>query len=80
MITAEQLRAARSMVRMEQADLAGRVGISAATIKRMEGGSGPVRGSYENVAAIQRELEAAGVEFLPDNGLRLRRAPAEADR
>jgi len=32
------------------------------------------------VAAIQRALEAAGVEFLPENGLRLKAQPGRARR
>jgi predicted transcriptional regulator len=49
---------------MDQAELAGQSGVSVPTIKRMEGSEGPARGTYENVAAIVRALETAGVEFI----------------
>jgi hypothetical protein len=40
----------------------------------MEAGNEPVRGTYENVAAIVATLESAGVEFLNGDspGVRLR--------
>ena len=76
MITAEQLRAARALVRMTQEELAAQCGVSVPTIKRWEGGSGPLTGSAASVAAAQAALEAAGVAFIPENGggpgLRLR--------
>jgi hypothetical protein len=34
----------------------------------MEAGDGPIRGNYENVAAVVGVLEAAGIEFIPENG------------
>lgn len=58
---------------LDQATLANRVGLHRATLTRMESGSGPIRGTYENVAAVQRELEAAGIEFLGEHGVSLRR-------
>jgi hypothetical protein len=46
----------------------------------MEAGDGPIRGTYENVAAVVGVLEAAGIEFIPENGggpgARLRTAAA----
>ena len=77
MITAEQLRAARAMLRWDQATIAEKTGLSVPTIKRMEGGAGPVRGTYESVAAIQAALEAAGVEFLGGTGVQLKPEASE---
>ena len=68
LITGAQIRAARSLVRLEQAALASQAGVSVPTIKRMEGSDEQVRGSYENVASVISALEAAGVEFIPENG------------
>ena len=68
MITSEQIRGARAMLRWEQKQLSEASGVSVPTIKRMEAGSGTVRGTYENVSAIQTALEAAGVEFIDPNG------------
>lgn len=81
MITAEQLRAARALVRMEQRQLAEQTGVSVPTIKRMEGGAGPLKGTYENVSKLQAALEQAGAIFLSAGetadggpGVRLRQA------
>ena len=67
-VTAAQLRAARALLKIEQQDLCARSGVSIATLRRMEGAEGAVRGNYENVTAVVRELEAAGADFIPENG------------
>ncbi len=74
-ITAEQLRGARAMLRWEQRHLAEVSGVALPTLKRMEGGRGPVRGTYENVSRVTSALEAAGVEFVDGDtpGVRLRK-------
>jgi transcriptional regulator with XRE-family HTH domain len=61
-MTGEQLRAARAMVRWEQAELAQRARVSLKTIKRLEAVSG--RLDAHSNWAIQNALELAGVEFL----------------
>jgi transcriptional regulator with XRE-family HTH domain len=77
-ILAHQLKAARALARLDQQELSDRSGVSVPTIKRMEAGDGPIRGNYENVAAVIGALEAAGVEFISENGggpgARLRKA------
>jgi transcriptional regulator with XRE-family HTH domain len=72
----EQIRAARALLDWSQADLAEASGVSTTTIKRMEAGSGPPGGTYENVSKLQRALEAAGIEFLNhgEPGVRLRKS------
>lgn len=67
-ITAEQIRAARALLRMEQRELAEMAGFSVPTLKRIEGSSGPLRASYENAAKLVAVLEKAGIEFIPENG------------
>lgn len=67
MIDAEQIRAARALLGMKQEELAIAAGLSGQTIKRMES-IGTGRSSAENVQAVQRALEAAGVAFIPENG------------
>lgn len=67
MISLEQMRAARGLLGWAQADLASRSGVSLPTIKRMET-VGPGRSSADTVYAVQRALEAAGVQFIPENG------------
>jgi hypothetical protein len=73
-ILARQLKAARALAQLDQQMLADRAGLSIPTIKRMEAGDGPVRGNYENVAAVVAALEAAGIEFTNGGqpGVRLR--------
>lgn len=61
----EQLRAARAMLRWEQAKIAAEAGVSVETVKRLEKMDGPlldVRAA--TLAAIQKAFEAEGVEFV----------------
>ena len=63
----EQLRAARALLGWSQTELASRSGLSLPTVKRVEGGFGP-NVSEEARAKLQHALEAAGLEFLEENG------------
>ena len=67
MITIEQLRAARGLLGWSQTELASRAGLSLPTVKRLEAGFGP-RVSDEARAKLQKALEAAGIDFIEDNG------------
>lgn len=67
MITDDQMRAARALLGWKQQELADKCGLSFATIQRMET-MGTGRSSAANVDAVQKALEAAGVEFIPENG------------
>lgn len=42
--------------------------MSIPTIKRLEASTGPIGGRSETADAIREALEAAGVEFIPENG------------
>jgi transcriptional regulator with XRE-family HTH domain len=66
-ITIEQLRAARGLLGWSQTDLALRAGLSLPTIKRIEGAFGP-NVSDDARAMLQKALEAAGIEFIDENG------------
>jgi predicted transcriptional regulator len=83
MLTSEQIRAARAMLRIEQRELAERSGVSLETIKRIERTPGVVSAYTSTVAAIQAALEDAGIEFIPENGggpgARLRKPAAVAE-
>jgi DNA-binding XRE family transcriptional regulator len=64
MITAEQLRGARAILRLEQAALAQKAGISVETIKRLEGQKGPLQAYFDTLLSIKKALEREGVEFV----------------
>ena len=66
MIGAAQIRAARALLDISQAQLSKLASVSATTIKRLEGAS-EVRGAADTLWKIQRALEAAGVEFIPED-------------
>jgi transcriptional regulator with XRE-family HTH domain len=66
-ITIEQLRAARGLLGWSQTELASRAGLSLPTVKRLEGAFGP-KVSADARAKLQKALEAAGVEFIDENG------------
>jgi transcriptional regulator with XRE-family HTH domain len=68
MLTSEQVRAARALLRIEQKDLASASGVSLPSIKRLEAQPGPLAAQARTVAAIRAALESAGVEFIPENG------------
>lgn len=67
MITAAQMRAGRALIEWSQQELADRSGVSLPTIKRMEK-VGPGRSAGDTIAAVQSTLEAAGVQFIAENG------------
>lgn len=62
-VRAAQIRAARALIGWSQTKLAEAAGLSVPTIKRMEGAVGPGRSAADNVAAVVRALQLAGVEF-----------------
>ena len=67
MVTIEQLRAARGLLGWSQSELAARAGLSLPTVKRLEAGFGP-RVSDEARGKMQQAIEAAGIEFIDENG------------
>ena len=66
MITSSQCRAARGLLDWTQQELADRAGVGIVTVRHFEGGlNEPRRATLE---VIRRALEAAGVEFIQQNG------------
>ena len=66
-LLASQFRAARALVDLSQAALADLAGVSSMTIKRAEGSGRPYP-SEAAIVAIREALEAAGIEFIEENG------------
>ena len=76
--TGNQLKAARALIGMKQLELATKADVHVNTIRSMEAsGSAPITGRSQNVQAVQRALEQAGIEFLNHGnpGVRLRDRP-----
>lgn len=67
-ITGAQLRAARALLQMDQKSLAELSNVSIATIKRLEPTVGPIKANKVTIEALRRALEAAGIEFIAENG------------
>ena len=67
-LTSELIRAARALLRWDQRQLAGASSVSLPTIKRLESKPGVLQAHAPTVAALVAALEAAGVEFIDENG------------
>lgn len=66
MLTPAQIRAARALLNWSQADLAAASGVALQSIKNIETGKTDPR--LSTATALCRALEAAGVEFIAENG------------
>ncbi|MGH8749343.1 MAG: helix-turn-helix domain-containing protein [Burkholderiales bacterium] len=64
MITAQQLRAARALLRLDQRALAAASGLSLPTIQRMESSDGVVRGNVDSLTKLIEALDRAGIELI----------------
>lgn len=65
-ISSPQCRGARAMLGMSQRDLAEAAEVAPRTLADFE--TGTRQPHPRTLAAIQTALEAAGVEFIPENG------------
>ncbi len=63
MITSDQIRAARALLRWSADDLARHANIGVATIRRFELQEGVPSGQIRILEALKSALETAGVEF-----------------
>jgi hypothetical protein len=83
-ISSSQLRAARALLRWSALDLAKASKVGVATIRRVEVVDGEIPITLANEAALRHALEAAGVEFIDENGggpgVRLRKLGKEKSR
>jgi transcriptional regulator with XRE-family HTH domain len=65
-ITAARSRAARGLLGMTQVQLAIESGVGLSTIAHFERGQRQL--TPDNLTALRRAFEAAGIEFLEENG------------
>ena len=64
MISTEQIRAARALLRWTAQNLADMSGVGVATIRRIELMDGVPSGQVRTIEALRGALEGAGVEFI----------------
>lgn len=64
MITSDQIRAARSLLRWTGKELAERSGVGFSTLMRLETEVGVPNAQAKTLEALRRALEDAGIEFI----------------
>jgi hypothetical protein len=83
-LSSAQIRAARALLRWTALDLAKASKVGVATIRRVEVIDGEISATLANEAALRGALEAAGVEFIDENGgglgVRLRKSEKKGPR
>jgi hypothetical protein len=67
-LLSSQIRAARALLRWTADELAQHSSVGVNTIRRAEAAEGVLSLTAVNQRAIRQTLEAAGVEFIPENG------------
>jgi len=67
-LTSAQIRAARALIRWNAEDLARHSAVGVTTIRRAELTETETSMTAANDQAVRRALEAAGVEFIDENG------------
>jgi len=66
MITANQLRAARALLNIDQRQTADLADLSVPTIQRMEASDGVVRGNVDSLMKLVGALQKAGIELIAE--------------
>ncbi len=64
MISANQLRAARALLNIDQRQTAELADLSVPTIQRMEASDGVIRGNVDSLMKLVAALEKAGIELI----------------
>ena len=74
MITSDQIRAARALLRWSGRDLAEKTGLGFSTLMRLEVLDGVPSAQAKTLETIQRAFEKAGIEFIgsPESGAGVR--------
>ncbi len=80
-VTGRQIAAARTLTGLDQVTLAEAANISVQTLRRIEAADGAPSGYPNNIDAVVRALEAAGVEFTNGDqpGVRLKKTTKGVD-
>src|SRR4051794_18387205 len=68
MITANQLKAARALLNIDQRETAELADLSVPTIQRMEASDGVIRGNVDSLVKLVSALESAGIELIGPGG------------
>ena len=68
MITANQLKAARALLDIDQRQMAELSDLSVPTIQRMEASDGVVRGNVDSLMKLVSALDRAGIELINPGG------------
>ncbi|MFZ0256214.1 MAG: helix-turn-helix domain-containing protein [Gammaproteobacteria bacterium] len=69
MITSAQMKAARSLLGIDQRRLAEFAGLSLPTIQRMEASQGTIRSNVDSLVKVVEALERAGVELIGEDAI-----------
>jgi DNA-binding XRE family transcriptional regulator len=64
MISTEQIKAARMLLRWDQADLAKQAQVAISTVKRIEARPGRIQSNTNTAWLLQQAFEQAGIEFI----------------
>jgi len=74
LITSDQIRAARALLRWSGKDLAEKTGLGFSTLMRLEVLEGVPTAQAKTLETIQKAFEKAGIEFLgsPEDGAGVR--------
>ena len=74
MITSDQIRAARALLRWSGKDLAEKTGLGFSTLMRLEVLDGVPTAQAKTLETIQKAFEKAGIEFIgsPEEGAGVR--------
>ena len=84
MITANQLRAARALLNIDQRQMAELADLSVPTIQRMEASDGVIRGNVDSLMKLVSALDNAGIELInpgaPEHNGRPRRPASRTCR
>src|SRR4029079_15656293 len=68
LVTTREIKAARALLGWSQEDLAARSGVYEPTVARLESVDGVLGGRATTVQKIEEALQAAGIEFIDENG------------